>query len=218
MAPHTFNDEQNSTGGTNGSMPKRPIRVAGCSAGEYHQNDDLKRFILTVQGVYDRKRALHDIAQNEEVDVITGDWMSECNMTVRGQGKRDHLAEKESTLDSTYVGYEESFVEKVDAAIPWLAKKGIKLAVNAGASDVAGLAEAVKGLIKKHAVNLKVGYVDGDDVTDAILDAYRKGMYLKTTVAGQADGLRRTFPQPAGGQGDSGLGIRANLRTVLPRW
>lgn len=95
-------------------------------------------------------------------------------MTVRGQGKRDRLAQ-EKDVESRYVGYEQSFVEKVDGAIPWLAKRGIKLAVNAGASDVAGLAEAVKALVKKHGVDLKVGYVDGDDVTDAVLDAYRKG-------------------------------------------
>jgi maltose-binding protein MalE len=96
-------------------------------------------------------------------------------MTVRGQDKRDLMNQKTGSPNSTSVGYEQSFVEKVDSAIPWLAKRGIKLAVNAGASDVAGLAEAVKALIKKHGVDLKVGYVDGDDVTDAVLDSYRKG-------------------------------------------
>ena len=72
-------------------------------------------------------------------------------------------------------GYEPYFLEELDPAIPWLAKKGVKVAVNAGASDVQGLAEAVKELIKKHGVDLKVGYVDGDDVTEAVLDLYKKG-------------------------------------------
>lgn len=149
----------NAPNGLNG-QPKRGIRVAGCSG-----------------GVYDRKRAIHDMAKNEDVDVITGDWMSECNMTLRGSDKRDRLAQKSMTSGSTVVakGYEPYFLDELDPAIPWLAKKGTKIAVNAGASDVHGLAEAVRELIKKHGVDLKVGVVDGDDVTDVVLDLYKKG-------------------------------------------
>jgi hypothetical protein len=134
--------------------------------------------LTVVEGIYDRKRALHDIAKNEDVDVITGDWMSECNMTLRGSDKRDLIAQKKEYPHATaeIAGYEPSFVEKLDPAIPWLSKRGIKVAVNAGASDVSGLAVAVKALVKKHGVNLKVGYVDGDDVTDAALALYNKGL------------------------------------------
>lgn len=128
-------------------------------------------------GVYDRKRAIHDVAKNEDVDVITGDWMSECNMTLRGSDKRDRLANKSMSSGSTVVakGYEPYFLDELDPAIPWLAKKGTKIAVNAGASDVHGLADAVRELIKKYGVDLKVGVVDGDDVTDVVLDLYKKG-------------------------------------------
>ncbi|KAH0442492.1 DUF1446 domain-containing protein [Colletotrichum camelliae] len=156
MAPSATTNNTNG----NGHGTKRPIRVAGCSG-----------------GVYDRKRAIHDMAKNEDVDVITGDWMSECNMTLRGSDKRDRLAQKSMSSGSTVVakGYEPYFLDELDPAIPWLAKRGVKIAVNAGASDVHGLAEAVKGLIRKHGVELKVGVVDGDDVTDAVLDLYKKG-------------------------------------------
>lgn len=126
-------------------------------------------------GVYDRKRAIHDMAKNEDIDVITGDWMSEANMTLRGSDKRNKLG------SGTLVGkaYEPYFLEELDPAIPWLAKRGVKIAVNAGASDVQGLAEAVKGLVQKHGVDLKVAYVDGDDVTDAVLDLYKKGEFFQ---------------------------------------
>lgn len=129
-------------------------------------------------GVYDRKRGIHDMAKNEpQVDVITGDWMSECNMTLRGSDKRDKMAQKTMSSGSTIVakGYEPYFLEELDPAIPWLAKNNTKIAVNAGASDVHGLAEEVKKLIQKHGVDLKIGVVDGDDVTDAVLDLYNKG-------------------------------------------
>ncbi len=150
---------------TNGAAPRRPIRVAGCSA-----------------GVYDRKRALHDLAKNEDVDVITGDWMSECNMTWRGSDKRERLAAAAGSAAASTTGYEPSFVLKLDPAIPWLAKRGIKVAVNAGASDVAGLAATVAGLCRKHGVDLKVGYVDGDDVTDAFMELYKKGEWRTCTA------------------------------------
>ncbi|KAM0536457.1 hypothetical protein ACHAP6_007139 [Verticillium nonalfalfae] len=116
------------------------------------------------------------MAKNEDVDVITGDWMSECNMTLRGSDKRDRLAQKKMSSGSTVVakGYEPYFLDELDPAIPHLASRGIKIAVNAGASDVHGLALAVKELIMKHGVDLKVGVVDGDDVTDAVLDLYQK--------------------------------------------
>ncbi|KAH6898121.1 hypothetical protein B0T10DRAFT_577622 [Thelonectria olida] len=162
MAPSGTSDH--ATNGANGQLSlgipsSRPIRIAGCSG-----------------GVYDRKRAIKDMAKNEDVDVITGDWMSEANMTLRGSDKRDHLANRKMTTGSNLVakGYEPYFLEELEPAIPWLAKKGTKIAVNAGASDVHGLAEAVKGLIKKHGVDLKVGVVDGDDVTEAVLYLYKK--------------------------------------------
>ena len=172
--------QSNSTNGlastsatSSNGRPKRPIRIAGCSGGKkksmnvFHLTERLTHFL----GVYDRKRAIHDMAKNEDVDVITGDWMSEANMTLRGSDKREKLG------SGTLVGkaYEPYFLEELDPAIPWLAKRRIKIAVNAGASDVQGLAEAVKLLIKRHGVNLKVGYVDGDDVTDAVLELYKKG-------------------------------------------
>lgn len=149
-------------------------------------------------GVYDRKRAIHDMAKNEDVDVITGDWMSEANMTLRGSDKREKLG------SGTLVGkaYEPYFLEELDPAIPWLAKRGVKIAVNAGASDVQGLAEAVKLLVKKHGVDLKVGYVDGDDVTDAVLDLYKKGKTMH--ILGM--GYRKTNIEP----GEKFLNLPAN--------
>jgi hypothetical protein len=47
--------------------------------------------------------------------------------------------------------------------------------VNTGASDVEGLAMAVRVLVKKAGVDLQVGYVDGDDVTETFFDLYKKG-------------------------------------------
>ena len=120
---------------------------------------------------------MEDMAKNEDVDVIIGDWMSECNMTLRGSDKRDRLNNSEMSTGSTIVakGYEPYFIEEVAPALEWLAKKGTKLCVNAGASDVHGLAKDVKKMIEDRGLDLKIGVVDGDDVTDQVLDLYKKG-------------------------------------------
>jgi spore coat polysaccharide biosynthesis predicted glycosyltransferase SpsG len=109
--------------------------------------------------------------------------MSECNMTLRGADKRDKLAKKQ--LSAVGAAYEPYFLEEVDPAIPWLAKNKTKICVNAGASDVEGLANEVKKLVAKHGVDLKVAYVDGDDCTDAALELYRKGENFPNLPAGK---------------------------------
>ena len=55
------------TNGVNGTMKKRPIRIAGASG-----------------GVFDRFRSIQDFAKDPSVDVIFGDWISEISMTFRG--------------------------------------------------------------------------------------------------------------------------------------
>jgi hypothetical protein len=206
ILPNGANGAKTNGHGTNGSA-KRPIKIAGCSGGKSWLSLTYKEIILITLlnlGVYDRKRAIHDMAKNEDVDVITGDWMSEANMTLRGSDKRDKMS------SGTLVGkaYEPYFLEELDPAIPWLAKRGVKVAVNAGASDVQGLAEAVKLLIKKHGVDLKVGYVDGDDVTDAVFDLYKKG---KNAPRVREICLliisRREVPQSSNRSKYSGMGI-----------
>lgn len=95
--------------------------------------------------------------------------MSEANMTLRGS---DKWGEKSQTILNR--GYEPYFLEQLEPAIPYLAKNSIKLCVNAGASDVEGLAMAVRVLVKKAGVDLQVGYVDGDDVTETFFDLTRR--------------------------------------------
>jgi spore coat polysaccharide biosynthesis predicted glycosyltransferase SpsG len=109
--------------------------------------------------------------------------MSECNMTLRGADKRDKLAKKAMSIVGA--AYEPYFLEEIDPAIPWLAKNKTKICVNAGASDVEGLANEVKKLVQKHGVDLKVGFVDGDDCTDAVLDLYNKGENFPNLPAGK---------------------------------
>ena len=85
-----------------------------------------------------------------------GDWMSEGNMTV---------LHARATIPGE-VAYEASFLEALAPALDDIAKYGIKVAVNAGASDTKGLAAVVKEMVGTR--GLKVAWIEGDDVLDVV--------------------------------------------------
>src|ERR1700744_3860798 len=100
---------------------RRPVHVAGASG-----------------GFSDRVRAISSLAKNEDVDVIVGDWLSELTMTIHGTGKIQNQAKnagKELTFEEQLQDamFAENFMDCFEPAIDDLARRGIKLAVNAGA-------------------------------------------------------------------------------------
>ncbi|KAI7218781.1 DUF1446-domain-containing protein [Hortaea werneckii] len=134
------------------SSTKRPIRIAGCSG-----------------AATDRRHAMAMLAANcpnDPVDVIMGDWMSEANMTSRAALK---------TGEGGEAAYEPTFVESLEPALADIAKHGIKLAVNAGASDTALLHKVVTDMVKAKGLQLKVAWISGDEVLPAIEKAQREG-------------------------------------------
>ncbi|KAH0845944.1 hypothetical protein FOPE_11335 [Fonsecaea pedrosoi] len=145
-----------SDGDLNGhTYPSRPVVIAGCSG-----------------GTVDRARALLDLSQIPEIDVITGDWMSEADMTVNGL-KRWQLKktlQNVNALGQSREGYHSNFLTKIEPALKYLAQNGTKVVCNAGGSNPHGLAEALKERIQHHGLDLKVGWIEGDDVSEAVLD------------------------------------------------
>lgn len=143
------------------SSIRRPVRIGGASG-----------------GFSDRVFAITRLAQNPEIDVIMGDWLSEMTMTIHGAGKINNqkkAKEGKSVRDGiTGTGHHaawnvdksvkdamfaENFIDCFKPAIPYLAKNGTKLAVNAGASDTEILAKYVKKLCEDAGHPMKVAYV-----------------------------------------------------------
>lgn len=67
--------------------------------------------------------------------------------------------------------YEATFLEALEPALSNIAKHGIKVAVNAGASDTQLLHEAVIKMCKDKGLELKVAWVSGDEVFPAVQKA-----------------------------------------------
>ncbi len=96
---------------------QRPIHVGNCS------------------GFYgDRASAMADMARAGGIDVLTGDYLAEVTMLILGKARA-----KDSTK-----GYATTFLQHLDAALDHLVANGIRLVVNAGGLNPAGLADATR--------------------------------------------------------------------------
>lgn len=160
-------------GATNGESQsngtKRPVRIAGASG-----------------GFSDRQRAISSLAALD-VDVIVGDWLSECTMTLHGAQKVDNekLRIEGKLLEEPAGLFDPTFIENLSPALPDIARKGIKVAVNAGACDTQLLARTVEEEVKRQGFDLKVAYVEGDEVTDAVNKLIKQGEKFPSLMTGE---------------------------------
>jgi hypothetical protein len=135
-------------------FPKRAIRIGGASG-----------------GFTDRVAAIRRLASDASIDAIVGDWLSENVMTGYGAAKARRDREKpdfealpleERKNDACYAS---TFLQCFQPAIDELSRNKTKLVVNAGASDTKLLAEVCLDLIQKKDLDLRIAWVEGDDVT-----------------------------------------------------
>lgn len=157
---------------------RRPVRVAGASG-----------------GFSDRVHAISRLAKNEDVDVIVGDWLSEMTMTIHGNGKQKTIKDlkgksqvfEEMTLEQQLqtAMFAENFMDCFEPAIDDLANRGIKLAVNAGASDTEVLAKLVQKKIKERGYNLKVAWIEGDEQTENVRRLIEEGETFESLMHGR---------------------------------
>ena len=114
----------------------------------------------------------------DPIDVIISDYMSEGNMPVSAARKLASSAGATSPgtiLDVSGPAFEPSFLEALEPALEDLAKHGIKVAVNAGASDTEGLYNVVVEMIKKKGLDIKCAWISGDEVLPQVDASLKNG-------------------------------------------
>jgi len=80
--------------------------------------------------------------------------------------------------------YDPSFLGTFSPALPLLQEKGIKVAVNAGASDTEKLAQEIQKKIEEQGFSLKVAWIAGDDVMETVNSMLAKGEKFENTCFG----------------------------------
>ncbi|KAM0566614.1 hypothetical protein ACHAP9_007164 [Verticillium nonalfalfae] len=134
--------------------PKRPVRIGGASG-----------------GFTDRVAGIRRLAADPKVDAVVGDWLSENVMTGYGAGKARKVQSDKATTKlpleerKKTAYYASTFLQCLEPAISEIAQNGAKLVVNAGASDTELLAEVVNDMVLGGGFDMKVAWVEGDDVT-----------------------------------------------------
>lgn len=108
--------------------------------------------------------------------------MAEGTMAMHGVNKSKKLQDPSAPSGPCYDPY---FLGTLGPALPVLQEKGVKLAVNAGASDAALLAAEVAAKIKELGLQLKVAYIEGDECIDQIRELRKKGDPLRNLDTGK---------------------------------
>src|ERR1700722_19418347 len=115
--------------------PSRAVRVANCSG--FHG---------------DRQSAPEEMVSGGPVDVVTGDYLAEVTMLVLAR----------SRLRNPDAGYASSFLRQLKPVAGEIAARHIKVVVNAGGLNPAGLAGATREMLSELGVDLAVAHVEGD--------------------------------------------------------
>lgn len=115
----------------------RPVKVGNCS------------------GFYgDRMSALAEVVRGGEVDVITGDYLAEVTMFVLAKARAKDPA----------LGYASTFVRQLEPLLDEIVARGVKVVVNAGGLNPAGLAARIREMGSGRTTQARVAHVDGDDL------------------------------------------------------
>jgi len=135
--------------GSPGSGGSRPLVVANCS------------------GFYgDRLAAMHEVLTGGPVDVVTGDYLAELTMLILGRARA-----KDPTA-----GFARTFLTQLEECLALVIDGGVKVVVNAGGLNPAGLADAVRTLAAGLGVPVSVATVAGDDLLARMDDLTGRGV------------------------------------------
>ena len=133
-------------------MNKESIRIANCS------------------GFYGDKLAVaREMVEGGPIDVLTGDYLAELTMTIL-YGQKMKRGD-----DHGYVG---TFIKQFRDVAELTEEKGIKIVTNAGGLNPSSMASAIEDIVKELNLDLKVAFIDGDDLMPRINDFFEEGEKL----------------------------------------
>ena len=130
-----------------------------------------KILIGNCSGFYgDRLSAAKDMVEGGPIDVLTGDYLAELSMTIlynqRMQRGEDH-------------GYVGTFLKQFKDVASACQERGIKIVTNAGGLNTVSMAAKVEEIVEELGLNLKVAYIDGDDLIPRLDELNGEGELLK---------------------------------------
>lgn len=102
----------------------------------------------------DRIAAMREMLTEGDLDYLTGDYLAELTMLILG---RDRMKNPER-------GYARTFLRQLEECLGIARDRNVRIVVNAGGLNPAGLAQAVQALAAKLGIPTAVAHVEGDDL------------------------------------------------------
>ena len=142
------------------SETRRPVRVANCS------------------GFFgDRIDAAREMVEGGPIDVLTGDWLAELTMLILARQRMKHGAGS---------GYARTFLTQMEQVLGTCLERGIKVVSNAGGLDPAGCATALRAIATERGLDVRIAYVEGDDLLPRIAELTEAGETFTNLDTGEA--------------------------------
>jgi hypothetical protein len=102
----------------------------------------------------DRASAMREMLTGGPLDVLTGDYLAELTMLILA---RDRARDPS-------LGYARTFLRQLEDSLALALERDVRIVVNAGGLNPAGLAAAVRELARRLGLAVDVAHVEGDDL------------------------------------------------------
>src|SRR5690349_20853980 len=131
---------------------RRPVRIANCS------------------GFYgDRLSAAREMVDGGPIDVLTGDYLAELTMMILFKDR----------LKNPDAGFARTFLRQMEEVLGACMQRGIKVVVNAGGLNPAGLAAEMEKLATRLGIAPTIAYIEGDDLVPRLPALQQQGVELR---------------------------------------
>ena len=127
--------------------------------------------IANCSGFYgDKLSAAKDLVDGGPIDVLTGDYLAELTMAILFSQKLQRGEDK---------GYVGTFLKQINQIAKSCKEKNIKIVSNAGGLNPKSMAVEIEKILKDQSIDMKVAYIDGDDLMPSIPDLIKSGEEFK---------------------------------------
>jgi hypothetical protein len=113
----------------------------------------------------DRLSAAREQLEGGPVDVLTGDYLAELTMFLLWRARQKDPG----------AGFAATFLRQAEDVLGLALSRGVRIVVNAGGLDPAGLAARLRELVTRLGLRARIAHVEGDDLLprlDALLDGH----------------------------------------------
>jgi hypothetical protein len=133
-------------------MPDNVLRIANCS------------------GFYgDRLSAAREMVEGGPIDVLTGDYLAELTMMILFKDR----------MKNPGAGFAKTFLRQMEDVLGTCIDRGIKVVVNAGGLNPAGLAADLEKLKDRLGLKASIAHIEGDDLLPQLADLQARGIELR---------------------------------------